>query len=151
MCPVTSNRQEQKDLVYFNIACEMSKLSRCRKGGTGAVIVSSDGRLVGAGYTGHPHGWDDTICGREKVQSGTCYEIGYGVHAELNAILHTDFRDRQGATMYTSRGSCTLCAREMVQAGIKRLVTVEPDIKPKFCGLELLRQMDPNIEIVIIK
>ena len=144
-----------KDKVWFEVAQVISKLSKCQKGGTGAVIVSADGRLVGSGYTGHPHGWNDEVCDRQGIASNTCYDSnGLGLHAELNAILHTAYLDRQLGTLYSSRALCRQCALQASQAGIKRIVCPDdlPSVKgTRYSGLDLLRENDTTIRIDIIE
>ena len=145
----------RKDQIFFNMAKAMATTSKCVKGGTGAIIVSADGKRTSVGYTGHPSKWMDCdeICLRKNIPSGTQYEIGLGIHAEVNAILNMDYHDRKGATIYTSRSPCLMCARTIAQAGIVRIVC-PPDmecIKPEHSGLELIRQYaNDKIEIEIV-
>ena len=95
----------------------------------GAVIVK-DKRIMTTGYNGAPAGVKTCVergeCLRRKlnIPSGTHHEICYAVHAEQNAIIQAA---RLGvsiadATLYCTHQPCVLCAKMIVNAGIKRVV-----------------------------
>lgn len=134
----------RKDLDFFRLAQKVAGTSKCVKGGTGAVIVAADGKRTSIGYTGHPSKWTDCneVCLRKNIASGTQYEIGLGIHAEVNAILNMDYHDRQGATIYTSRAPCLMCARIIAQSGIVRIVCPpELDrVADEYSGIKLIEK-----------
>jgi dCMP deaminase len=95
----------------------------------GAVIVR-DKRVITTGYNGAPAGMktckERGECLRRKlgIPSGTRAEICYAIHAEQNAIIQAAKLGVaiQDATMYITHQPCSMCARMIVNAGIRRVV-----------------------------
>ncbi|MBR2700275.1 MAG: cytidine/deoxycytidylate deaminase family protein [Clostridia bacterium] len=95
----------------------------------GAVIVKNK-RIVTTGYNGAPAGIRTCVergeCLREKlgIPSGTRHEICYAVHAEQNAIIQAARLGSSidGATLYCTHQPCVLCAKMIVNSGIRRVV-----------------------------
>ena len=95
----------------------------------GAVIVK-DKRIMTTGYNGAPAGVRTCVergeCLRKKlgVESGTRQELCYAVHAEQNAIIQAAKLgvSIDGATLYCTHQPCILCAKMIVNAGIRRVV-----------------------------
>lgn len=60
-------------------------------------------------------------------------EFGRAVHAEMNALLDADRRGVavQDATLHTTTFPCHNCARHIVNAGIDRVVFIEPYTKSR--------------------
>ncbi len=94
----------------------------------GAVIVR-DKRILATGYNGAPKGLahcDEVGCLREQraISSGASHELCRGLHAEQNAILQAALYGVQieGATVYTTHQPCVLCAKMLINAGVKRAV-----------------------------
>ena len=95
----------------------------------GAVIVK-DKRILTTGYNGAGSGISSCVdrgfCLREQmnIPSGTRHEICYAVHAEQNAIIQAAKLgvSVQGATLYCTHQPCSICAKMIINAGIKRVV-----------------------------
>ena len=95
----------------------------------GAVIVK-DKRVMTTGYNGAPAGVKTCVergeCLRKKlgIPSGTRHEMCYAVHAEQNAIIQAAKIgvSTEGATIYITLQPCVICAKMLVNAGIKRIV-----------------------------
>ena len=95
----------------------------------GAIIVK-DKRILTTGYNGAPAGVSSCVereeCIRVKngIKSGTCQEFCYAVHAEQNAIIQAAKLGLavDGSTLYCTHQPCTICARMIINAGIKRVV-----------------------------
>ena len=95
----------------------------------GAVIVK-DKRVMTTGYNGAPAGVKTCVergeCLRKKlgIPSGTRHEMCYAVHAEQNAIIQAAKLGIEicGATLYCTHQPCILCAKMIVNAGIRRVV-----------------------------
>ena len=86
----------------------------------GAVITRGK-FVVSLGFNGHPKGVPDTA---ERLENR---EVKYRtiIHAEINAIL-TSKQDLEGCTIYVwPFMPCSQCGAAVVQAGIKRVVTLE--------------------------
>ena len=97
------------------MAKEVSRLGTCRRLKVGCILLGKDGKVVGVGYNGAgpgmPHCHPDT-CGPEH----RCLRC---VHSECNALAN-----RAGApyTAYLTHSPCLNCLREMVLAGVRRVV-----------------------------
>jgi len=97
----------------------------------GAVLVK-DKRILSTGYNGSvrntPH-CDVAGCMREKldVPSGTRHELCRGLHAEQNALLFANSTgiNTEGAVLYCINQPCILCAKMIVQSGIKKVIYIE--------------------------
>lgn len=95
----------------------------------GAVIVK-DKRILTTGYNGAPAGIKTCVergeCLRKKlgIPSGTKHEICYAIHAEQNAIIQAAKLgvSIDGATLYCTHQPCVICAKMIVNSGIKRVV-----------------------------
>ena len=95
----------------------------------GAVIVKNK-RIMATGYNGAPAGVKTCVergeCLRRKlnIPSGTRQEMCYAIHAEQNAIIQAARLgvSIDGATLYCTHQPCVLCAKMIVNAGIRRVV-----------------------------
>lgn len=95
----------------------------------GAVIVR-DKRILTTGYNGAPQGVvsckDRKSCLRREmnIPSGTRQEICYAVHAEQNAIAQAAKQgiSVEGATLYCTHQPCVICAKMIINSGIKKVI-----------------------------
>lgn len=106
----------------------MSKRSTCLRRKVGAVLVK-DKRILATGYNGAPSGikhCEVTGCLREKlrVPSGQRHELCRGLHAEQNAIIQAALHgvSLREAAMYITNQPCIICAKMIINAGIKEIV-----------------------------
>ena len=109
----------------------ISKWSSCMREGrsVGAVIVK-DKRIMTTGYNGAPAGLKtcrergECMRDRLKIPSGTRTEMCYAIHAEQNAIIQAAKLgiSIDGATIYCTHQPCSVCAKMIVNVGIKRVV-----------------------------
>ena len=119
------------DKRFMEMARLVSTWASCYKRDRkiGAVIVL-DKRVMTTGYNGAPAGVRTCVergeCLREKlgIASGTRHETCYAVHAEQNAIIQAARLGIRidGATLYCTHQPCILCAKMIVNAGIRRVV-----------------------------
>ena len=95
----------------------------------GAVTVK-DKHILTTGYNGAPSGITSCaergICLRRErnIPSGTMQEVCYAVHAEQNAICQAAKLgiSLEGATLYCTHQPCVICARIIINSGIKRII-----------------------------
>ncbi len=116
------------DDYFMEITRLVAKRSTCLRRQVGAVIVR-DKRILATGYNGAPRGLphcSETGCLREKmgVPSGQKQELCRGLHAEQNAIIQAalfgvSIADSQ---IYSVTHPCVVCAKMIINAGIKRVV-----------------------------
>ena len=128
-----------KENYYLDIAQTVSERSTCLRKHFGAIIVKND-IIISTGYNGTPRGRkncsDINYCMRDElnIPRGERYELCRSVHAEANAIISASRRDMIGATIYLvgrdartnallpDAMSCSMCKRQIINAGIDRVV-----------------------------
>ncbi|NOZ87153.1 MAG: dCMP deaminase family protein [Deltaproteobacteria bacterium] len=105
--------------------------STCLRRAVGAVIVV-DRNVVATGYNGAPKGLPhcaEVGCLRAKlkVPSGERHELCRGLHAEQNAIIQAAYHGTsiRGGTLYCTTSPCSICAKMIINAGIRRVVFSE--------------------------
>ncbi len=114
---------------YFMEITEVVKTrSTCLRRQVGAIIVK-DKRILSTGYNGPPTGLkhcEETGCIRDQlgVPSGERHELCRGLHAEQNAIIQASLHGVkiEGSTIYVTIHPCVVCAKMIINAGIKRIV-----------------------------
>lgn len=114
---------------YFMEIVELIKTrSTCLRRQVGALIVK-DKRILATGYNGAPMGCKHCTqigCLRQElnIPSGERHELCRGIHAEQNAIIQAAYSgvSVKGGTLYVTTQPCILCAKMIVNAGIKKIV-----------------------------
>lgn len=145
------------DERFMEMATVVSGWSSCYQENrhVGAVITRNK-RILTTGYNGASSGIesckDKGECMRKKlnIPSGTRHELCYAVHAEQNAIIQAAKIgvSVEGAVMYCTHQPCTICAKMIINSGIKRVVYKEgyPDdfSKELFkeAGVEIVKYCD---------
>ncbi|MBW1892913.1 MAG: cytidine/deoxycytidylate deaminase family protein [Deltaproteobacteria bacterium] len=116
---------------FMDITRLVAKRSTCLRRAVGAVIVK-DKRILSTGYNGAPVNithCSEVGCLREKlnVPSGEKHELCRGIHAEQNAIIQAAFHgvSIKGATLYCTNLPCFICAKMIINAGIRNIYYVE--------------------------
>jgi dCMP deaminase len=106
----------------------VSKRSTCMRRQVGAVLVK-DKRILATGYNGAPCGvthCEVTGCLRDKlkVPSGQRHELCRGLHAEQNVLLQAALHGVSvaGSMLYVTCVPCSICAKMLINAGIKNIV-----------------------------
>lgn len=120
------------DEYFMNIAELVGSRATCDRGRSGCVVVR-DRRMLVTGYVGSPVGMahcDElghemhTVINDDNSESKHCVRT---VHAEQNAIAQAA---RMGialdqATLYCHMTPCYICAKILINAGIKRIVALK--------------------------
>lgn len=136
--PGTSARQTWDD-YFLGLAAAAATRSNCTRRVVGAVLVQ--GRHVRAtGYNGPPSGYghcDEGACPRGAPDPGGVPAAAWeaaptgsdsedercvAVHAEANALLFAEPRDRAGATLYATGAPCFSCAKLIANSGVGEVV-----------------------------
>lgn len=122
----------------LGIAAAVSARGDCIRSQVGAVALSWDHLIVGAGYNGAASGspgcLTDHACPRafSNVEPGSSYDTGPGaciaLHAEQNLIMHADWRALDGATLYVTREPCGGCWKLIRGARFHRVVWPEGEV-----------------------
>jgi len=120
------------DEYFLKMAMLIAERSTCLRHHVGAVLVR-DRRVLSTGYNGAASGLADCLeqgCLRDEqgIESGTRHEICRAVHAEQNAIIQASLHGVSvaEATMYCTHSPCLICAKMIVNAGIRRVVSFTP-------------------------
>ena len=141
------------DKRFMELTEQVATWSSCFKEDrqVGAVIVKNK-RILSTGYNGAPEGVQSCRekgeCVRLKndIPSGTTLEMCYSVHAEQNAIVSAARLgvSLEGATLFCTHQPCTICAKMIVNAGIKRVVYKEGYPDP--FAVELLHEANVQLD-----
>jgi len=134
----------------MSIARLVAGRSTCLRRKVGAVLVK-DKRILATGYNGAPSGLAhclDIGCLREKMEipSGERHELCRAVHAEQNCLCQAAHYGIpvEGAVIYCTNFPCVICAKMLINAGIKKIYYAEgyPD--------ELSQQMlnEAGVELI---
>ena len=96
--------------------------STCGKKKYAAILVDDYDHLVGFGYNGGPRNslhCEDGGCPRlsEMSPSGSSYDNCIAIHAEANALLHSDYSSRP-TKIYVNGPPCLSCAKLIANSTI---------------------------------
>ena len=126
-----AKKRPEWDDYFMEMAQVVRKRSTCVRRSVGAVIVL-DNRIMTTGYNGVPVGIEhcgSRGCLREQMQvpSGERHELCRGLHAEQNAIIQAAYLGQRiaVATLYCTTQPCVICAKMIINAGIRRVVIQE--------------------------
>lgn len=116
------------DTYFMKMAELVATRSTCLRRNVGAVVVKEK-RVLTTGYNGAPKGLRhcaEVGCVRlqNHVESGTRHELCRGVHAEQNAVIQAAYFgvSIKDSTIYTTNFPCVMCAKILVNAGIREIV-----------------------------
>ena len=116
--------------ILHEMAFLVAKRSTCLRRKVGAVVVK-DKRVLSTGYNGSPKGTmhcEELGCIRDQmdVPSGTRHELAEGARRaerrHTGRILRGQHKD---STVYTTTYPCSMCAKIMINAGVKEIVYCE--------------------------
>jgi len=140
------------DEYFLNIARLVATRSTCLRRKVGAVAVKNK-QVLATGYNGAPTGirhCDQVGCLRDElnVPSGQRHELCRALHAEQNAFLQAARHgvSLEGATIYITIQPCSICAKMIINVGIKKIV-MEGDYPDEF-ALQFLSEA--GIEMVVV-
>jgi dCMP deaminase len=140
------------DEYFLGIADLVSKRSTCLRRSVGAVLVK-DKRMLATGYNGVPskiRHCSEVGCIREKMKipSGERHELCRGLHGEQNAFLQAALHGTsvKDATIYSTTQPCVICAKMLINAGIKEIV-IRGDYPDKMAK-DLLREAKIKVRVL---
>jgi len=128
----------------------VAKRSTCLRRKVGAVIVK-DKRILATGYNGAPSGLkhcEEVGCIRKENQipSGQRHELCRGLHAEQNAIIQAALHgiSIKDSTLYCTNSPCVICAKMIINAGIKEVIYEEGYDDP--LAMEMLKEAGVKVK-----
>lgn len=132
------------DEYFLEVAKLVAKRATCLRRSVGAVLVK-DKRILATGYNGAPSGLKhcaDIGCLRQqlKIPSGERHELCRALHAEQNALIQASLYgiSVKGSTIYATCQPCVICAKMLINAGIKEIVVL--DGYPDKMALDFLKE-----------
>lgn len=110
------------DKENYYMACALWASTRSKDPDTqvGAKIVSSAGKPLGVGYNGPPKEILDSDVDWSRPE-----KYPFIIHAEKNAIKHSDPMKLIGASIYITGRPCKNCMIDIVDSGILRVIYFE--------------------------
>jgi dCMP deaminase len=139
-------RKMKWDTRYLEMAQLVSTWSKDPSTKVGAVIVNKDNEVVSVGYNGFPRKIFDT----ETRLNDRDIKYKMVVHGEVNAMIFAK-QDLEGCTLYTFPFMpCSVCAGQVIQHGIKRVVAPYSDNERWVESFKLTREMftEAGVELV---
>jgi len=128
----------------------VAKRSTCLRRHVGALIVK-DKRILATGYNGAPSGLrhcEEVGCIRKdsNIPSGQRHELCRGLHAEQNAIIQAAYHgiSIKDSTLFCTNSPCVICAKMIINAGIKQVIYEEGYNDP--LAMELLEEAGVKVE-----
>ncbi len=116
------------DEYFLEMAHLVAKRSTCLRRSVGAVLVENK-RILATGYNGAPSGLKHCVdigCLRQKlnIPSGERHELCRALHAEQNALIQASLYgiSVKESTLYATNQPCVICAKMLINAGIKEIV-----------------------------
>jgi dCMP deaminase len=126
----------------MEVADVIAKRSPCSRRQIGAVIVDPTNRVVATGYNGFPAGLTTPLrpgsairpmrrnpscevdCPRAQPDAvpGIHYDDCLTIHAEANALMFCDRREREGGAIYVTSAVCRTCAKLVANSGLRMVV-----------------------------
>lgn len=112
---------------YLSVAAAISALSKDQSTKVGAIAIGKGGEFVASGWNGAPRGCAADEEGDARSERPEKYF--WFSHAELNTITNAARVGvaLAGCSLVVTHFPCMDCARAIVQAGIVRVVTRQPE------------------------
>jgi dCMP deaminase len=108
----------------------------------GCVIVDSQNRVVSLGFNGFPRGVKDLD--KRYMNKETKYL--FVAHAERNALDNAPL-SVEGCTLYSPLLPCNECAKSIIQKGIKKVVSYNPDEDRPHLNWDITKEMFKEAEV----
>lgn len=128
--PHVQTIDNRPEVIFLNIAEEISKFSKCVSKQVGCVIVKYN-RIISTGCNGTPSGAVncDSIFDREKIpdpEYRAChhqFSDSMECHAEENAILNAAYHGISiaNSTFFISLKPCESCLKKIIALGVKSI------------------------------
>jgi dCMP deaminase len=134
------------DLRFLRLAKEISTWSKDPSTRVGAVITNNRNQILSLGFNGFPRGVndDDRLNDRDT-------KLKMVVHAEANALLNASCSLRDSVAYIYPFMPCSNCAGLLIQAGVKRVVSIMNDNPRWQESFKLTRRMfvETDVELIL--
>ena len=122
--------------TMLDIASLISSQSPCTRAQVGSLIFREDRKtILSTGFNGQARKSQLKLCGgdccqrdEQGIPSGERIEVGC-IHAEVNAISNAAYEGiaLEGSSMMVTAPPCLVCAKLIVQSGIKKVYFTSGD------------------------
>jgi dCMP deaminase len=141
--------KRDKALKYLKLAFYQAELfSKDPNTKVAAILLSHDTHIVlSTGYNGMPRGMDDNNPARWQRPS----KYFYVSHAEMNSLCSAARHGTavENAIAVVTMFPCCDCAKALIQAGIKTIITIKPDLETPKWGEQFKISMEMFHEVGI--
>lgn len=111
------------DTRFCELAKFVSEWSKDPNAKVGAIVFAKRGGDISIGYNGFPMGVEDSA---ERLDDQET-KLDLVVHAEQNALIAAGSRSTGSILYVWGKPICVRCAGSIIQAGVKRVVALNPD------------------------
>ena len=133
------NSKPTWDDIWMSLTLHVADRSRDPRLQVGSVVVTEDNTSVLAiGYNGDQQGGSNKPDSLEPGKSGF-------IHAEANALIKMNYGDHRSKKMYLTHSPCPVCARMIVNAGIKKVIYCNEYRDSK--GIDILK--NSGVDVVL--
>lgn len=94
----------------------------------GSIVVDKENRIISTGYNGTPRKINPNLIDwSRKADDPCCTKYPFVAHGEENAIKNTPGHvdNLNGSTIFCTMHPCHDCARDILQAGIEKVVYLD--------------------------
>jgi len=122
----------RKDIQFLKFCISGSQIfSTCSKRKYMSILTDDNYMVIGLGYNGGPKNYlhcDAGGCPRvtENSPNGSNYDNCISIHAEQNALLHSDHSARP-TRLYVNGPPCFTCAKLIVNSTIKKVFYIRDE------------------------
>ena len=125
------NHRPSWDKTWIEFAKLISERSYDPRYKVGSIVVTEDNtQVLAMGYNGDHKGGPNTRDSLEHGHSGL-------IHAEINALIKCDYNNPKSKKMYVTLSPCEVCAKAIINAGIKEVIYLEEYKKSN--GIQILQ------------
>lgn len=121
----------RKFLNFWPVVEAVASMSKDPSTKVGALALDENFNIIATGFNGFPRGVDDSAA--RYMDRETKYRLV--AHAEQNLIAQAAYggRSLKGATLLVSSlFPCSSCAKSIIQSGIIRVISPEPDTSERW-------------------
>lgn len=145
-------KRESWDHYFMRLVEAVASRATCTRRKFGALLTREN-MILSTGYNGSARGLAHCTEVGCKIINNHCVRT---IHAEQNAIISAARNgiNVNGATIYTLGFPCLICAKLLINLGIKRVVFRELYFKPEYKEeLEFTQELfrDTGVETVHLK
>lgn len=134
--------------TFMLLALTIAQRSKDPNTQVGACLVNVENKVIGLGYNGPPKGICPSTIPWEREGAPEDTKYPYIVHAEANALDNCT-TSTKGSTLYVSLHPCHECSKNIIQAGIKRVIYLNNPYKDMWqtkVSEKMLRSVDIELK-----